>query len=59
MVDKAVSMIGKSELGARLLSYKEWQATHSLKGDVKPGQKIDVRDKEHVWCVGEVELKIT
>ena len=59
MVDKAVSMIGKSELGARLLSYKEWQDRQILKGDVKPGQKIDVRDKEHVWCVGEVELKIT
>lgn len=26
--------------------------------DVEPGDKIDVRDTEYVWCVGVVKLKI-
>jgi hypothetical protein len=51
--------IGKTELGNRLQTYKEWSEKHKLRGEVKPGIKIDVRDKEHVWCVGEIELKIT
>ena len=26
---------------------------------IKAGDKVDVRDTEHIWCVGFVELKIT
>jgi hypothetical protein len=26
---------------------------------VKVGDKVDVRDTEHIWCVGQVELKIS
>jgi hypothetical protein len=39
-------------------SYKEWKDKHKLK-DCKAGDKIDVRDTEFIWCVGQVELKIT
>jgi hypothetical protein len=39
-------------------SYKEWIDKHKVK-DIKAGQKLDVRDTEYVWCVGQVELKIT
>ncbi len=27
--------------------------------NVKAGDKVDVRDTEYIWCVGNVELKIT
>ena len=26
--------------------------------DVEPGAKLDVRDREYIWCVGMVKLKI-
>jgi hypothetical protein len=35
----------------RVKSYKEWKDKHKLK-DCKPGDKIDVRDTEFIWCVG-------
>lgn len=39
-------------------AYKEWLDKKKLV-DVKPGDKVDVRDTEYIWCVGVVELKIT
>lgn len=27
--------------------------------DVKAGDKIDIKDTEHVWCIGTIELKIS
>ena len=42
----------------RLEGYKNWIDKHKIK-EIKAGSKIDVRDTEYVWCVGNVELKIT
>lgn len=47
---------------ARIKQYKEWKDKHVMhKKDrvVKVGDKVDVRDTEHIWCVGQVELKIS
>ena len=38
--------------------YKDWLDKKELK-DIKPGDKVDVRDTEFIWCIGIVELKIT
>jgi hypothetical protein len=69
MIDKTIKSIviskklcGQAEdfkrYKERVKAYKLWREKHSLK-DVKVGEKIDVRDTEYIWCVGEVELKIT
>lgn len=42
----------------RVKTYKLWKDKHSL-DEVKVGDKIDVRDTEYIWCIGNVELKIT
>ena len=42
----------------RVQSYKEWKEKHILK-IVKAGDRVDIRDTEHIWCSGMVELKIS
>jgi len=47
---------------ARIEGYKQWKEKHILCPPgkvVKAGDKVDVRDTEHIWCVGQIELKIT
>jgi hypothetical protein len=69
MIDKAVKMMVESKRQSgddtdsqrwhdRMKNHKEWLGKHRVR-DVKPGQKLDVLDTEHIWCVAEVELKIT
>jgi len=47
---------------ARIEGYKQWKEKHHLctPGKViKVGDKVDVRDTEHIWCAGLIELKIS
>lgn len=72
MIDNAViSMIlnhqEESDIAkfkVRMQAYLEWKAKHLIcqsdgKTTVKAGDKIDVRDTEYIWCIGEVELKVS
>ena len=46
----------------RLETYRQWKEKHVLCTTakvVKAGDKVDVRDTEHIWCVGQIELKIS
>jgi hypothetical protein len=55
------SQEGLEKYKQRLESYREWKEKHLLCAPgkvVKPGEKVDVRDTEHIWCVGQIELKI-
>ncbi len=69
MIDSIVTMIIQNKKQSsqedeynkwieRLDNYKQWLHKHEVH-ELKAGQKIDVRDTEYVWCVGNVELKIT
>jgi len=42
----------------RVAAYALWK-TKSVLSSVKAGDKIDVRDTEHIWCAGTIELKIS
>ena len=35
--------------------YQDWLESHRVKS-VKPGDKLDVCDTEHIWCKATVEL---
>ena len=41
----------------RLKNHENWLEKHNVKF-VKPGDKLDVLDTEHIWCSAIVELKI-
>jgi hypothetical protein len=45
------------KLNDRLTEHQKWKAKHILES-IKPGQRIDVLDTEHIWCNAQVELKI-
>ena len=36
-------------------AYEEWKEKHKVK-DCKAGDKLDVRDTLHIWCIGVVEM---
>ena len=74
MIDNAVKQIIMSRCATqgndgdlekyktRLEAYKLWKEKHILCPPgrvVKVGDKVDVRDSEHIWCVANVELKIS
>lgn len=40
----------------RVKQYKEWREKHELPTKVKPGDRIDALDTEHIWCKAIVEL---
>lgn len=44
---------------ARVQAYKQWKEKHALRGSLKAGDKVDVRDTEYIWCTGVIELKIS
>jgi hypothetical protein len=69
MIDKIVKMIIESKkyngevdeyekYKEKLEARVEWIDKSQIE-DVKVGEKVDVRDTEHIWCVGLVELKIS
>lgn len=69
MIDKAVKMMVESKCASqgdgemkryqeRINNHSAWLDKHKVK-DIKPGQKLDVLDTEHIWCVAEVEMRIT
>jgi hypothetical protein len=36
----------------RLSAYKLWKEKHVIVQPLKVGDKVDVRDTEHIWCTG-------
>lgn len=41
----------------RVKNHEVWLQKHKVT-EVKPGENLDVKDTEHIWCVATVELKI-
>lgn len=66
IVDQAVKLLIKvranpeesERLTQRLEKLEKWAAQHQLKECLKPGQRIDVLDTEHIWCSAVIELKV-
>ena len=54
--EKAGSKDEQKRYEERVKSYEEWRKKHELPATVKPGDKIDALDTEHIWCKAIVEL---
>ena len=69
MIDQAVRSMVKTQSDSheetlkfknRVQAYSQWKSSHKIVPlNIKAGQKVDVRDTEYIWCVGEIELKIS
>ena len=58
IVNKKNCIEERKKYEERRRNFEEW-IQRTLLGEVKAGQRIDIKDTEHVWCVGQVELKFT
>ena len=69
MIDQAVRSMVKTHSDSheetlkfknRVQAYSKWKSSHKIVPlSIKAGQKVYVRDTEYIWCVGEIELKIS
>lgn len=42
----------------RLKAFGEWKKKQKIDDQLKPGDKVDILDREGIWCVGNIELII-